>query len=769
MGGAGLAIVFWPSTANGYGFWFWVWASGLCAWWLSFWGQVETTTEDRADRPRADWPVLLGLIAAALSLRLPMLEQWPEYIHRDEIMALRPYVHQLLNGQAPNIFSDMPWHNSPWMQLALQAPAAFLFGYTVFACRVTSAVMSVVVLVGVYMLALRACGRRAALFSFLVLLFTWCFFDHSRTGTPNVQPPFFGVLTLWLCVRALQDRRPSSAVLAGLILGIGLGSYAPVRTVPLTLMAWCVTLVLVIDVPSAFVLWRDRRRTGGTARTLYRLWGPVRALIQPHLAYFCLAGISTVLAFAPVLRMEASRPEDRRFLSKAREVTLVSAERREDLARRTRTESVLGVVVSQLYNRTWPMIWHSWDLRHPLQNYFWDPKRPGAEAFTAYGVQTRLPVFDRTSVLLCGIGLFWSLWALRRNVAVGWIVWLVLITLVLTLGITDRPNAAYRLCAAFPAAAVAAGVALELLWRGLAWLADRLGRWAAVLPLVVVSGLLAVIAVENYRLLIGHYNEDQRRSQWDSAITRYYMKRGTGPIYYLMLGTRRTKHVPGFEYLPWPDRQFRNMGNPQDWIGVPGAMQTNRDAVIVVRPRLAAWRDYLRQRYPLARTVPLANLQGELSGFAVEIPAVQLDAPEPPDESYGLYARYYRSNNWSGPVVMERVDPLPSFFSGPEHRRPRSESVEWNATLVTPLPGEYQFRLSLSRDYGAQATVQIGGTVLTRDMQTVRITLDNTTPVRIRYKNDDNDASAGYWLEWSPPGRDDFTLVPGRRFLPSRP
>jgi hypothetical protein len=63
-------------------------------------------------------------------------------------------------------------------------------------------------------------------------------------------------------------------------------------------------------------------------------------------------------------------------------------------------------------------------------------------------------------------------------------------------------------------------------------------------------------------------------------------------------------------------------------------------------------------------------------------------SPTPPPRGDGLLGRYYATRDWSGPVGLERVDPVIQFDWSNEHPvASQVFSVRWEGFLVIP-PGE---------------------------------------------------------------------------------
>ena len=80
-------------------------------------------------------------------------------------------------------------------------------------------------------------------------------------------------------------------------------------------------------------------------------------------------------------------------------------------------------------------------------------------------------------------------------------------------------------------------------------------------------------------------------------------------------------------------------------------------------------------------------------------PAPPAPKPTPLPQGDGLLGRYYASRDWSGPVVVERVDPVIEFdWSGAHPVAAQVFSVRWEGFLVIPPREGGPYTLSLRSD-----------------------------------------------------------------------
>src|SRR5581483_529803 len=114
-----------------------------------------------------------------------------------------------------------------------------LLGWTPFALRLPSAVVSTLALPATFALGRRLFGGRVALLAaFLMAISLWQV-ALGRLGETFSALPFFAALSGYWLVRWLQGRRWRAAVLCGLSCGLTLYAYTPGRFVPvLVALAW---------------------------------------------------------------------------------------------------------------------------------------------------------------------------------------------------------------------------------------------------------------------------------------------------------------------------------------------------------------------------------------------------------------------------------------------------------------------------------------------------------------------------------------------------
>jgi hypothetical protein len=100
------------------------------------------------------------------------------------------------------------------------------------------------------------------------------------------------------------------------------------------------------------------------------------------------------------------------------------------------------------------------------------------------------------------------------------------------------------------------------------------------------------------------------------------------------------------------------------------------------------------RRRSVARLLAGALLLGGCRGGGGAAPK-----PTPLPEGDGLYGRYYASRDWSGPIMLERVDPVIEFDWSGQHPIPAQVfSVRWEGYLLIPPREGGPYTLSLRSD-----------------------------------------------------------------------
>lgn len=187
--------------------------------------------------------VLFGL---ALALRLAFLETIPGNVTADEL-DFAGNALSIISGHGPSFFG-LDWTPQPALSVHLISWSWRLFGMTIFAERLVSALLAAIGVFPFYALARRAVAAPAALAATLLFASSWWFLHFSRSGWNNGHVVLYMLLAAWALCRALERRRWRDWIGFGAALALLLYGYFSGRAVALALLGYL-----------ALALWWRRR------------------------------------------------------------------------------------------------------------------------------------------------------------------------------------------------------------------------------------------------------------------------------------------------------------------------------------------------------------------------------------------------------------------------------------------------------------------------------------------------------------------------------
>ncbi len=221
------------------------WVACMGAWLAAFW--------DGPLPPRRDWrgaverwwqsgftvrlSRTLGLLALVLAasavFRFARLNQVPIEMTSDHVEKLLDVNDILNNGRRP-VFEPNNGGREV-MAFYLDAIAARFAGtgLTHLTLKLVTATAGFLTLPFIFLLARELTSDDLiALLATLAAGIGWWPNVISRNGLRFPLAPLFGAAALWLIVRAIRRESRNDALLAGLVLGVGLYGYTPIRAVP---------------------------------------------------------------------------------------------------------------------------------------------------------------------------------------------------------------------------------------------------------------------------------------------------------------------------------------------------------------------------------------------------------------------------------------------------------------------------------------------------------------------------------------------------------
>jgi 4-amino-4-deoxy-L-arabinose transferase-like glycosyltransferase len=190
----------------------------------------------RVIQPSPEAAALGALTLVAGALRFWSLESVPTVLSGDEAsMGLE--AARVLAGRLTNPFAT-GWLSHPTLYFFLQAPFVWLFGRTVSALRVSSALVSTLTVPLLYLFGRRLFGRHVALLASVILTGYHFAIHFGRLGMNNAWDPALALAALYGLDRAISERSGGWAVLAGLFGGMGAYFYMGARMVPILMVAY---------------------------------------------------------------------------------------------------------------------------------------------------------------------------------------------------------------------------------------------------------------------------------------------------------------------------------------------------------------------------------------------------------------------------------------------------------------------------------------------------------------------------------------------------
>ena len=244
---------------------FWLWLASIAFFLVLIWAQAGRSLRLRSPAAHSEWLGVGALTALALTLRVGWLEEIPTLLAGDEA-AMGLEALRVLDGTLRNMFAT-GWFSHPTMYFFVQALSVRLFGATVFALRVSSAVVGALTVPALYALGRQMWGRRVA-WGAAVLLTAYHFHVHySRLGLNNIEDGLFAVLAFLLLCRAVQGGDAVDYGLCGLVLGASQYFYWGARVLPLVsvvLLGWVWCRREPVHYPTR--LARGLRKCRGTER-----------------------------------------------------------------------------------------------------------------------------------------------------------------------------------------------------------------------------------------------------------------------------------------------------------------------------------------------------------------------------------------------------------------------------------------------------------------------------------------------------------------------
>lgn len=179
--------------------------------------------------------VLVVLLAAAFFLRFWNIEHLPAGLYPDEAMNGVDAIHANETGDYQLFYPNNSGREGLFINL--QALALLLFGTTIPALKLWSAIFGTATVLGIYLLAKELWHKRSvALFSAFLLTFSYWAINFSRIGFRAIMVPFILSFSFFFFFRGLRTKSLLSFLISGIIFGLGFHTYIAFRVAPLILL-----------------------------------------------------------------------------------------------------------------------------------------------------------------------------------------------------------------------------------------------------------------------------------------------------------------------------------------------------------------------------------------------------------------------------------------------------------------------------------------------------------------------------------------------------
>jgi len=179
---------------------------------------------------------LVVIMAAALAIRLWALGSVPQLFFHDECDNTVNAI-EILQGKGSGFFG-LDWKPQPALGVHQIALSLKLFGPSVTAIRLPSAVLSVVALLPFFLVARRVTGPVPALLSALLLACNLGYLHFSRTGWENVQVGLYTLIAIDAVHRAESRGNLLWWIVAGFAAAVGAYIYFGGRAIVAFLLAY---------------------------------------------------------------------------------------------------------------------------------------------------------------------------------------------------------------------------------------------------------------------------------------------------------------------------------------------------------------------------------------------------------------------------------------------------------------------------------------------------------------------------------------------------
>ncbi|MFQ5943156.1 MAG: ArnT family glycosyltransferase [Anaerolineales bacterium] len=186
--------------------------------------------------PRREWGIVAAVLVGALLLRVIAMADFPWLLTGDEASSGLSAL-EFIKGERNNVFG-LGWFSFPAMYFYLQSLSIRLFGQTIEALRVTSAIAGALTTLVLYWYLKQTFGRWVALTGSILLAASHFHIHFSRIGLNNVWDGLFVTFISGAFWWGWSKNNRLGYVLAGLAFGLAQYFYASSRILFLLFPFW---------------------------------------------------------------------------------------------------------------------------------------------------------------------------------------------------------------------------------------------------------------------------------------------------------------------------------------------------------------------------------------------------------------------------------------------------------------------------------------------------------------------------------------------------
>lgn len=425
---------------------------------------------------------LLAITLVAVFFRTYRLAGVPAEMTSDHAEKLLD-VNDVLNGEYRIFFPRNTGREAVQFYLTAALIRFTPLDISHLALKVGTALFGILAVPLTYLLGSELYGRAVGLLAAALLAVSHWHVAITRVGLRFPFTAAFAVPTLYFVFRAFKYNRRNDWLAAGLVLGVGLHTYIPMRIVPLLLVA-----LVVIKV--AFDLARRRRAGQGDERSSAGDAFPgASSLTMRFWVNALLGALASLLVFLPLLRFMRDFPDMFWFRVLSRS---------SDVERQVATEAwrvFLGNVRDALlmFNYRGDQVWVN--------------TVPGS------------PALGWVTAALFLLGVAYLLWRLlehgdRRTLYVMVSLFVLLLPSIMSLAYPAENPSVVRAGGAVPIATLIAALPVYLVARHLRC---NFGRSGVLLAGALVAVLLLAATRYNYKWYFVDYDRQFRQGAWNAT------------------------------------------------------------------------------------------------------------------------------------------------------------------------------------------------------------------------------------------------------------